>query len=351
MHPTNIPLLTITQPDDWHIHLREGQAMRSVVAYSARQMGRGVIMPNLSNPIINANQAEDYRQAILAALPDNSGFIPLMTLYLTNNTSPDDIKTAKQNPYIIGAKLYPAGTTTNSDKGVSDINKIYPTLQMMQTLDMVLLVHGEVVDHAIDVFDREAVFIDTTLTKLSIDFPDLRIIFEHITTKQAVDFVQNAASNIAATITPQHLLNNRNDMLVGGIRPHLFCLPILKRKNPHQRALIAAATSGNAKFFLGTDSAPHTQHNKETACGCAGIFSAHIAIELYALAFEKANALDKLEGFASQFGADFYKLPRNTKTITLSKTPQTIPASYDMAGEPLIGYFAGQEIPWTYHLS
>lgn len=338
--------LTITQPDDWHLHLREADAMRSIVGFSAKQMGRAVIMPNLSTPITTAQQAQKYRDDILCAVPKNSSFKPLMTLYLTDNTTPNDIKTAKQNSNIIGCKLYPARATTNSNKGVRNINDIYSTLAMMQTLDMPLLLHGESVEKEVDVFDREAVFIDQTLVRLTQDFPNLRIIFEHITTKEAVDFVTESSDFIAATITPQHLLNNRNDMLVGGIKPHYFCLPILKRAKPHQTSLIQAAISGNRKFFLGTDSAPHSQNKKETACGCAGIFSAHIAIELYALAFEQSDALDKLEGFAAFFGADFYQLPRNTKTITLSKQEQVIPDSYEMAGERLIPYFAGITIPW-----
>lgn len=338
--------LTITQPDDWHLHLRDKQAMRDIVGFSARQMGRAVIMPNLNTPITTTKQAQIYRDDILAALPKNTLFNPLMTLYLTNNTSPDEIKLAKQNPHIVGAKLYPAGATTNSNQGVSDIKNIYPVLEMMQTLNMVLLLHGEVVEKDIDVFDREAVFIDKILGKLVQDFPNLSIVFEHITTKQAVDFVTQSSDFIAATITPHHLLNNRNDMLVGHIKPHYFCLPILKRAYPHQTSLIQAATSGNKKFFLGTDSAPHAQNKKETACGCAGIFSAHIAIELYASVFEQANALDKLEGFASFYGADFYQLPRNNQTIKLIKRQQTVPKIYPIAGQNLVPYLAGEQIFW-----
>lgn len=339
--------LTITQPDDWHLHLRDGDAMRSVVGFSARQMGRAVIMPNLNPPIVTVEQAQNYRQTILDAIPLDSGFNPLMTLYLTDNTTPADIVLAKQDPNIVGCKFYPAGATTNSDNGVSNLSNIYPVLEKMQSLDMVLLLHGESVEKEVDVFDREAVFIDKTLVKLTQDFPNLRIIFEHITTQEAVSFVQDASDFVAATITPQHLLNNRNDMLVGGIRPHYFCLPILKRAQPHQTALINAATSGNPKFFLGTDSAPHSQDKKENACGCAGIFSAHIAIELYATVFERANALDKLEGFASFFGADFYKLPRNTKTITLIQQPQAVPEFLQMAGQNLVPYLSGKSVGWT----
>ena len=338
--------LIITKPDDWHLHLRQGQAMSDVVGFSATQMGRAIIMPNLKDPITTADKAQNYRDDILLALPKDTTFNPLMTLYLTDNTTVKDIELAKQNPHIVACKLYPAGTTTNSDKGVSDITGIYPVLEVMQTLDIPLLLHGEVVKKEVDVFDREVVFIDTVLVKLSQDFPALRLVFEHITTKEAVDFVQQSSDYIAATITPHHLLSNRNDMFIRGINPHYYCLPILKRATPHQNALIQAATSGNPKFFLGTDSAPHTQDNKQSACGCAGIFNAHIAIELYAMVFEQYQALDKLEGFASFFGADFYQLPRNIDTITLIKKTQTIPDSYHMAGQTLIPYFADKVIDW-----
>lgn len=338
--------ITITQPDDFHLHIREGDDMAAVLPFSFRQMRRAVIMPNLRVPITTTEKAQKYRADILNALPNGVNFQPLMTLYLTDNTSIDEIIAAKNSGIIVGAKLYPAGATTNSDSGVSDINKIYPVLAKMQELGMILLIHGEVVDKNIDIFDREKIFIDTILSKIYNDFANLAIVFEHITTKEAVDFVLSTNARLAATITPHHLIASRNDMLVGGIRPHYFCLPVLKRKNPHQIALINAAISANKKFFLGTDSAPHTQNNKESACGCAGIFNAHIAIELYAGVFEQYNALDKLEAFSSFFGADFYKLPRNNSKITLIKKPYKIPQSYNMAGNKLIPFMAGETINW-----
>jgi dihydroorotase len=319
-------ILTITQPDDWHLHIRTGEALKSVLPFTVKQMGRAIIMPNLKNPITNLEKAKKYHQEIISALPENSLFQPLMTIYLTNNTSVEDIKQASISNIIFGAKLYPSGVTTNSDKGVSKIQNIYPILEKMQAVGLPLQIHGEVVEKEIDIFDREAVFIDKTLTKLRADFPELKIIFEHITTREAINFVLEN-NNISATITPHHLLANRNDMLVGGIRPHYFCLPILKREI-HQKALIKIAISGNPKFFLGTDSAPHTIQNKETACGCAGVFSAHAAIELYTMVFEQANALDKLEGFASFFGADFYGLKRNKNKITLVKENWKVPTNY-----------------------
>jgi dihydroorotase len=337
--------ITIIKPDDWHLHVRSGAMLKAVIGMTATQMGRAIIMPNLNPPVTNAIQANSYRQEILSALPKNSTFKPLMVLYLTDNTKPQDIKDAVDNN-IVAAKLYPAGATTNSDSGVTDISKLYPVLESMQKLGMLLLVHGEVTHSEVDIFDREAVFIDKVLTKIVADFPELKIVFEHITTKNAVDFVLSTGNNIASTITPHHLLANRNDMLVGGIRPHYFCLPILKRKNPHQQALLEAATSGNAKFFLGTDSAPHTKDTKESACGCAGILNAHCAIELYATAFEAKNALDKLEGFASKFGADFYSLPRNTSTITLAKQDWIVPESYDYADFSIVPFMAGQTLSW-----
>jgi dihydroorotase len=338
--------ITLIKPDDWHLHVRSGAALRSIIKMSARQMGRAIIMPNLNPPVMNAIEAQQYRGEILAALPKNSQFEPLMVLYLTDKTSPETIKQAAKSEFIKAAKLYPAGATTNSDRGVSDIKNIYPALEMMSKTGMLLLVHGEVVSPEVDIFDREAVFIDKILTQITMDFPDLKIVFEHITTKNAVDFVLESSENIAATITAHHLLANRNDMLVGGIRPHYFCLPILKRKNPHQLALIDAATSGNSKFFLGTDSAPHAKTDKESGCGCAGIFTAHCAIELYATAFEANNALDKLEGFASKFGADFYNLPRNSDTITLSKENWTVPKSYDYADSEIEPFLAGKILGW-----
>ena len=338
--------IKLLQPDDWHLHVRSGEALKSVIGMTARQMGRAIIMPNLNPPVTSAKQAEKYRNEILAALPADTEFDPLMVLYLTNNTSAKDIEQASKSSFVKAAKLYPAGATTNSDSGVTDIKNIYPALEMMSKTGMLLLVHGEVTHVEIDIFDREAVFIDQVLTQIVRDFPELKIVFEHITTKDAVDFVLASDERVAATITPHHLLANRNDMLVGGIRPHYFCLPILKRANPHQLALLAAATSGSPKFFLGTDSAPHAKGAKESACGCAGILSSHCAIELYATAFESQNALDKLEGFASHFGPDFYELARNTRTITLSKQDWIVPESYEYAGATIVPFMAGETLSW-----
>ncbi len=338
--------IKLLQPDDWHLHVRSGEALKSVIGMTAKQMARAIIMPNLNPPVTSAKQAEKYRNEILAALPADTEFDPLMVLYLTNNTSAKDIEQASKSSFVKAAKLYPAGATTNSDSGVTDIKNIYPALEMMSKTGMLLLVHGEVTHVEIDIFDREAVFIDQVLTQIVRDFPELKIVFEHITTKDAVDFVLASDEQVAATITPHHLLANRNDMLVGGIRPHYFCLPILKRANPHQLALLAAATSGNPKFFLGTDSAPHAKGAKESACGCAGILSSHCAIELYATAFESQNALDKLEGFASHFGPDFYELARNTRTITLSKQDWIVPESYEYAGATIVPFMAGETLSW-----
>jgi len=338
--------LEIIRPDDWHLHVRSGEALKSVVGMTAAQMGRAIIMPNLTPPVSNAIQAQQYYQEIMAALPAEPDFTPLMVLYLTDKTTPKQIQAAVDGGLVVAAKLYPAGATTNSDSGVTNVSNIYPALEKMQQLGMPLLVHGEVTDAAIDIFDREAVFIERILAKVIQDFPELKVVFEHITTKDAVDFVLSASRRVAATITPHHLLANRNDMLVGGIKPHYFCLPILKRENPHQLALLDAATSGNPKFFLGTDSAPHAKDAKESACGCAGILSAHCAIELYATAFESRDALDKLEGFASKFGPDFYNLPRNTNTITLSKESWLVPESYEYAGSVIVPFMAGQELSW-----
>ncbi len=337
--------ITLIKPDDWHLHVRSGAALKSIIDMTAAQMGRAIIMPNLSPPVTNATQARAYKEEILSALPKSSKFNPLMVLYLTDNIMPKDIQEAIDNG-VVAAKLYPVGATTNSDSGVTNIAKLYPTLESMQKLGMPLLVHGEVTRSEVDIFDREAVFIDEVLTQVESDFPELKVVFEHITTKDAVDFVLASHHQIAATITPHHLLANRNDMLVGGIKPHYFCLPVLKRKNPHQLALLNAATSGNAKFFLGTDSAPHAKTDKESACGCAGIFTAHCAIELYATVFEHQNALDKLEGFASKFGADFYNLPHNTQTITLKKKDWTVPASYPFAHSDIVPFMATQTLSW-----
>ena len=345
MNQSNIKQITITQPDDWHLHLRDSKALKRTVTDSARYFGRAVIMPNLQPPITTTDLATSYQQRILQARPEGNQFVPLMTLYLTDNTQADEIQRAHDSGIIHAVKLYPAGATTNSDAGVTDIKLCANALAAMQRLQMPLLVHGEVTHADIDVFDREKVFIDQVLQPLTQDYPDLKVVFEHITTADAVEFVINSSKNIAATITPHHLLLNRNDLLVGGIHPHNYCLPVLKR-NTHQQALIKAATSGNPKFFLGTDSAPHAQEAKESACGCAGIYSSHAAIELYAEAFEAAGALDKLEGFASHFGADFYQLPRNSKTITLSKQSWLVPESYDFADKPLIPMRAGENLAW-----
>ncbi|SMM98306.1 Dihydroorotase [uncultured Candidatus Thioglobus sp.] len=336
--------ITLIKPDDWHLHLRSGTALKSVVGFSAAQMGRAIIMPNLTPPVMSGADAQVYRQEIIAAVPENNNFEPLMVLYLTDNTTPKMIAEA-HNVGVVAAKLYPTGATTNSDSGVTDIANIYAALESMQELGMRLLVHGEVTRAEVDIFDREAVFIEEVLSQVVGDFPELKIVFEHITTKDGVDFVRESNDNIAATITPQHLLNNRNDMLVGGIKPHFYCLPVLKRAK-HQVALLAAATSGNPKFFLGTDSAPHSKQDKESACGCAGIFSAPHAIELYAQAFYQADAMDKLEGFASKFGADFYDLPRNTETITLTKQDWTVPEQYDFSGSVIVPFMAEKTLSW-----
>ncbi len=337
--------LTITRPDDWHLHLRDGDALSSVVGHTAAQFSRAIIMPNLTPPVSNIELATNYHSRIMAALPDGNTFNPLMTIYLTEQLDPHEIKTAVQSGLVKACKLYPAGATTNSDSGVKDIKSIYPVLETMQEAGLVLCVHGEVVDPAIDIFDREKVFIDRYLIKLTKDFPELRIVMEHITTADAASFVEESASSVAATITPQHLMYNRNDMLVGGIKPHFYCLPIIKRDS-HRQALNRVATSGSSKFFLGTDSAPHAQSAKENACGCAGMYSAHAALPLYAEIFEAANALDRLEGFASHFGADFYQLPRNSDTITLEKKPWQVPATYDFGEGVLIPMKAGETMAW-----
>ena len=326
--------LTITRPDDWHLHLRDGDMLKAVLPDTARQFSRAIVMPNLKPPVRTVAEANAYRDRIMAALPDGMNFEPLMTLYLTDNTMPDEIAKAKESGFVKAVKYYPAGATTNSDSGVSDILKVTDALEAMQSVGLPLLLHGEVTSSDIDIFDREAVFIESILKPLIDKMPSLRIVLEHITTKQAAEFVTNAPDHIGATLTPQHMLYNRNTMFQGGIRPHYYCLPILKREN-HREALVAAATSGNKKFFLGTDSAPHVTGAKEASCGCAGIYSAHAAIEFYAEAFEKANALDKLEAFASHFGPDFYGLPRNTDTITLVKEEQTVPATHPAGVTPL----------------
>ena len=337
--------ITLTRPDDWHLHLRDGAALQAVLPDTARQFARAIVMPNLRPPVTTTALAISYRERILAALPKDSNFEPLMTLYLTDNTDADEIKRAKASGIIHGVKLYPAGATTNSDAGVSDLSKCTNALEAMQHVGLPLLVHAEVTDADVDVFDREKVFIDRHMTPLLKNFPALKVIFEHITTKDAADFVSSAPSNVAATITAHHLLMNRNDMFKGGISPHHYCLPILKREL-HRLALVKAATSGNAKFFLGTDSAPHARTVKEAACGCAGMYTAHAAIELYAEAFEAANALDKLEAFASFYGADFYGLPRNTEQITLQKSSWTVPNELPLGNESLVPLRAGQQVHW-----
>ncbi len=340
-----ITTLAIARPDDWHLHLRDGVALQAVLPDTARQFARAIVMPNLRPPVTTTELAIAYRERILAALPRGVQFEPLMTLYLTDNTSADEIKRAKTSGIIHGVKLYPAGATTNSDSGVSDLSKCTAALEAMQAVGLPLLVHAEVTDVDVDVFDREKVFIDRHMIPLLKCYPSLKVIFEHITTKDAADFVASAPSNVAATITAHHLLMNRNDMFKGGIQPHHYCLPILKRES-HRLALVKAATSGNKKFFLGTDSAPHARNTKEAACGCAGMYTAHAAIELYAEAFEAANALDKLEAFASFYGADFYGLPRNTQQITLQKTNWTVPNELPMGNESLVPLRAGQQVHW-----
>ncbi len=341
---TNMDLKLI-RPDDWHLHLRDEALMQSVLPDTARQFARAIIMPNLRPPVTTTAQAAAYRERIVAAIPEDMSFEPLMTLYLTDNTSAEEIRRAKQSGFVHGVKYYPAGATTNSDAGVTNMRKAYPALEEMQRSGMPLLLHGEVTDSNVDVFDREAVFIERVLQPLLRDMPKLRVVFEHITTSDAVQFVKSSPGDIAATLTVHHLLYNRNAMFAGGMRPHYYCLPVLKRET-HRKALVEAAISGNPKFFLGTDSAPHTQHAKESACGCAGIYSAHTAIELYAEVFEQAGALDKLEGFASFFGADFYGLPRNTQEIKLRREDWSVPATLGFAGQRLVPLRAGETVKW-----
>jgi len=339
-----IQSLTLTAPDDWHIHLRDGDLLVQTVADAARQFRRAIIMPNLVPPVLNADQALAYKRRILQQVPRGVAFEPLMVLYLTDRTSPADIVAAK-TAGVVACKLYPAGATTNSDSGVTDLQKIIPTLETMSEQGLVLQVHGEVTAAEVDIFDREQVFIDRVLTPLRQRLPDLKIVLEHITTAGAVDFVKDAGPNTAATITAHHLLFNRNHMLVGGIRPHYYCLPVLKRA-AHQQALIQAVTSGNPKFFLGTDSAPHARARKEAACGCAGAYTAYTALELYAEAFEAAAALDKLEAFASFFGPDFYHLPRNKGTVTLVKESWQIPDSLPFGADRIVPLRAGETLQW-----
>ena len=337
--------LTLTRPDDWHLHVRDGTALNTVIPHTAAQFARAIIMPNLKPPVITTALALAYRERILAALPKGADFTPLMTLYLTDNTRAEEIRAAQASGHVYAVKYYPAGATTNSDAGVTDMQKTYATLEVMAEIGMPLLVHGEVTRPDVDVFDREAVFIECHLAPLLQRIPHLKLVLEHITTANGIDFVSSAPANVAGTLTSHHLLMNRNAMFQGGIRPHHYCLPILKRER-HRQALIEAAISGNPKFFLGTDSAPHARGAKENACGCAGMYTAHAAMELYAQAFEDAGALDKLEGFASHFGADFYGLPRNRDRITLVKQDWDVPASYPLAESELVPLYAGETLRW-----
>jgi dihydroorotase len=337
--------IEITRPDDWHVHFRDGEAMASVVGATARQFARAIVMPNLTPPVVDVKKAKAYRDRILAVLPGRAAFEPLMTLYLTDATTGAEIDKAKASGFVKAVKYYPAGATTHSASGVTDIRKCEEALEAMQAAGLPLLVHGEVTDAEVDVFDRETVFLERTLAPLVKRFPRLKVVVEHITTHEAAAFVERAPDSVGATITAHHLLMNRNAIFTGGINPHHYCLPVLKRE-PHRRALLKAATSGNAKFFLGTDSAPHPKHAKESACGSAGLYTAHAALELYAEAFESANALDRLEGFASHHGADFYGLPRNAGKVRLEKRPWKVPATYPFGEESVVPMRAGQSISW-----
>jgi dihydroorotase len=339
--------LTITRPDDWHLHVREGAVLADVVPHTARQFARAIIMPNLRPPVTTTSQALAYRERILAAVPEHRQFMPLMTLYLTDNTSPQEIRRAKESGHVHAVKLYPAGATTYSDAGVTDISKTYPVLEALQESGLPLLVHGEATDPDIDVFDREEVFIEDALVPVVQHFPELRIVLEHITTAGGVAFVQEAGKQVAGTLTAHHLLMNRNAMFAGGIRPHHYCLPVLKRES-HRLALIDAATGGDPAFFLGTDSAPHPRTSKESPCGCAGIYTAHAALELYATAFEDAGALDRLEAFASFHGPDFYGLPRNTDQITLTREEWTVPETYRLGENAVVPLRAGETLRWRF---
>ncbi|MBC3808097.1 dihydroorotase [Undibacterium seohonense] len=345
MTTSSIQQITITRPDDWHLHLRDGDALKTVLPHTAAQFARAIVMPNLKPPVTTTALAGAYRQRILAALPEGMSFEPLMTLYLTDNTPPDEIRRAKDSGFVHAVKLYPAGATTNSDAGVTDLRKCYKTLEVMQEVGMPFLVHGEVTSPEIDLFDREAVFIDTVMKPLRADMPELKVVFEHITTSEAAAYVAEASGPIAATITAHHLLYNRNEIFKGGIRPHYYCLPVLKRET-HRQALVKAATSGNPRFFLGTDSAPHAKGVKEHACGCAGCYTALHAMELYAQAFDQVGALDKLEGFASFFGPDFYQLPRNAGSMTLKRESWTLPSELSYLDGSLVPLNAGEIINW-----
>ncbi len=337
--------LTITRPDDWHLHLRDGDELRSVVGFTASRFARAVVMPNLRPPVTTTAQALEYRRRIVAALPAGCSFEPLMTLYLTDNTPADEVDRALASGAICGFKYYPAGATTNSDSGVTAIDRCFAVLERMEERGMVLQLHGEVTDSEVDIFDRESRFIERHLVRIVGRFPALRLVLEHVTTRAGVEFVQSQGDNVAATLTPQHLLMNRNAMLVGGIRPHLYCLPVLKREQDRV-VLLEAAVSGSPKFFLGTDSAPHARGAKETACGCAGVFTAHAGIELYAEAFEQAGALARLEGFASHFGADFYRLPHNAGSITLVRDAWRVPPVYPLGATEIVPLRAGADIHW-----
>jgi dihydroorotase len=345
MDSSTLSELTITRPDDWHLHLRDGDALKTVLPHTAAQFARAIVMPNLKPPVTTTALAGAYRERILAALPEGMSFEPLMTLYLTDNTPPDEIRRAKDSGFVHAVKLYPAGATTNSDAGVTDLRKCYKTLEVMQEVGMPFLVHGEVTSPEIDLFDREAAFIDTVMKPLRADMPELKVVFEHITTSDAAAYVAEASGPIGATITAHHLLYNRNEIFKGGIRPHYYCLPVLKRET-HRQALVKAATSGNPRFFLGTDSAPHAKGVKEHACGCAGCYTALHAMELYAQAFDQVGALDKLEGFASFFGPDFYKLPRNAGSITLKRESWTLPNELNYLDGSLVPLNGGETINW-----
>jgi dihydroorotase len=337
--------ITLIRPDDWHLHLRDGDQMRAVLRDTARRFGRAIVMPNLRPPVTTTAAAIAYKDRILAALPAGAKFEPLMTLYLTDNTRLEEIARAKASGSVHAVKYYPAGATTNSDSGVSDLAGCYAVLEAMSAHGMPLLVHGEVTDPTVDIFDREQVFLERVLSPLTLRFPQLKIVVEHITTREAAQFVRQASANIAATITAHHLLLNRNALFAGGIRPHHYCLPVIKREM-HRQALVEAAVSGSPKFFLGTDSAPHAKHTKETACGCAGVYTAHAGIELYAEAFEKAGALERLESFASRYGADFYGLPYNDARITLERTDVAVPEELPFGGDTLVPFRAGEALAW-----
>jgi dihydroorotase len=339
------PTLSLTRPDDWHLHLRDGPAMASVLAHAARQFARAIVMPNLRPAVVTTAQAGAYRERILAALPKGAVFTPLMTLYLTDSMARDEIARAKASGFVHAIKYYPAGATTNSDSGVTSLERVAGTLEAMQEHGLPLLVHGEVTEPEVDVFDRERVFVETVLARIVQRFPGLRVVLEHVSTREGAAFVAESGPNVAATITPHHLLYSRNSLFAGGIRPHLYCLPVLKREE-HRRALLACATGGNPKFFLGTDSAPHARRDKENACGHAGVYSAHAALELYAEAFESAGALDRLEAFASFHGPDFYRLPRNSGRVMLRKEPWVVPRDTPLGAETVVPLRAGESIGW-----